>query len=153
MIVREIQPWELDKLVPLAERFHRESAIGGNFNAVRLLDVLYTQSGKGLLVALGIFDDDALHGCLVGHKADQFMTDVTLLSEILWYVEPEHRTDRAWVKALRLFEAAAMVDCDGLVVARLSAGNGKLHRYYEKQGYRDVETHYLKLFTPAPPCP
>lgn len=151
--VRPVRQWEIGELVRLGRLFHAEAALGGNFDATGLAEFLHNMRKLGNLVAfVAEKDDRTITGCIVGIRSKQMMTDVILLEELYWYVEPEHRGGTAGFRLLDAFVKHSKTGpCGGVVMARLSAGHDNLHRYYIRQELQEIETHYLRLWQSPQP--
>ena len=146
--IRPVRQWEIGELVRLGRLFHAEAALGGSFDATGLAEFLHNLRTSGNLVAfVAEGDDHTIIGCIVGVRSKQMMTDVVLLEELYWYVEPEHRGGTAGFRLVDHFiKWSKDNQCGGVVMARLSAGHDNLHRYYTRHLFKEIETHYLRLW-------
>lgn len=143
MSIRRLGPWEEEDLLPLAQQFHAEAAIGAEFHRAACLANWRSLPNR---VAFALFKEGELVGVLAGFIAPQFMTGVMLAQEMFWYVKPEHRGGTAGVRMFQEFEKWATEQrAYGIVMASL-ADNPPVAELYKKRGYRHIESHYLKIF-------
>lgn len=147
MTIRPTRTWEYHWIIDLARQFHAEANLGGNFDPEGLLEFLKGLHEQRKLVQFIAVKGDEVLGCIVGVKSKQMMTDVVLLEELFWYVRPEHRGSRAGLLLIKRFaEGPEALSAGGVVMARLSAGHDQLHRYYTRNNFKEIETHYLRLW-------
>lgn len=141
-MIRKLYPWEQPHIVPLVQAFHAEAKIGSEFCEERLMATL--DSTQHILI--GMFTDDGLVGVLIALKVPQILTTAWLAQEMVWWVKPTHRGCR---ESLQMFDAFEQWAKDQKVyaisVANLTDGNDTLVKFYEKRGYRNIETHHLKI--------
>lgn len=148
--VRAVRPWELSRLVGIAHSFFLEANLGSEFDGDHLLRTLQDLREQRRLVAFVLVKEELVVGCIVGCTGQQMMSKAILLEELFWYVEPHSRGGTGGIRLLNMFIEHSRQHCDGVVMARLSAGQAKLHDYYGKLNFKEIETHYLKLW-PQPP--
>ena len=64
--------------------------------------------------------------------------------ELIWWIDPEHRTGRAASEMLKAYEYwARQAGCQSAALVDLM---GNLDNYYKRKGYERRETSYLKVF-------
>lgn len=71
------------------------------------------------------------------------LTGVPIAEEIAWWVEPEHRNSTIGPKLLRSAEQWATTNGANVVKMVAPAGS-TVGEFYERLGYRPVETAYIK---------
>lgn len=78
-----------------------------------------------------------------------FNDQYRIAQELFWWVEPDHRARRAWIKLLRAFEsAAASAGCAWITMLLLAGPNApQLERFYLRDGYRPSEWGFTKVIT------
>lgn len=149
--IREPRSWEMCHLVDLAKLFFHEANLGGQWDEMGFHGYLNSLRGNGMLVPFVLVRDMEIVGCIVGCLSKQMMSKTILLEELFWYVKPEHRRGTGGIRLLDAFIKHAEEKADGVVMARLSAGQSQLHRYYGKLNFTEIETHYLKLWQSQQP--
>ena len=107
--------------------------IRGGFGKIWLLEEC--KGGLGVLVTKDINDGD------------------TIITEAFWYVLPELR---GGLLGLRLYcameEYAKQVKASRILMIHYHATmDYRLPKFYEKRGYRPIETHYVKELWPSQP--
>jgi GNAT superfamily N-acetyltransferase len=75
---------------------------------------------------------------------DHPLTGKTVGSELIWWVEPSARSTRAGVKLLKASEEWAKER--GALSMQFMSWHGRLKEFYERLGYRELETVYEKVF-------
>lgn len=144
MLVRNAVKEDLVELSHLGELMYEETKLPGKFvfgcfisSWEKILD-----SGNGILLVAENAEKiiGGLGGLLYFDVNDGELT----ATEMFWYVHPEFRG--AGLLLFKQFEAKA-VACGAkrlLMVHLHSSMAESLKRFYERNGYRSVETHYVK---------
>jgi len=141
-MIRKLYPWEKELIVPLVRSFHAEAKIGSEFSSERLLATLASTQHT----VIGMFADEGLVGVLIALKVPQILTTAWLAQEMVWYIHPEHRGTREAVLMFDVFEQwAADQKVYAISVANLTDGNPTILKFYAQRGYRNIETHHLKI--------
>ncbi len=141
MIVRRLHPWEIEDVLPLAEAFHAEANVGSTFSA----EIFARTLARNDYVAIGAFVNHMLVGVMVGIFVQQTMTVAKMAQEIMWYILPEHRGNPDAAKMFDAFEDWAKVKGADVISMVSLAGNPTVAKFYERKGYKAVETHHLKF--------
>ena len=91
------------------------------------------------------YDGDKMVGLLAGCVVPLDTTDDKMFQEKVWYVLPEYRVG-VGPKLLRAIEERCIEEkIKYCVMAHLGEKKSDImKRFYDRQGYRVLETHYLK---------
>lgn len=96
---------------------------------------------KGVLLVAE--KDGKVIGMIGGLPLREPISDSTMLDELVWWVEPAHRSGTVGPKLLRCFENWARQN--GLEACKMIAPvRSDVGRYYERTGYVPIETSYVK---------
>lgn len=144
-MIRQLYTWELTGLTCLAKAFHAEAQLGGEFSEPNWQENIRALFIQGRLGAFGIFANEQLVGALVGQVAPHTFTNATVATEMMWYILPEHRGTMDALKVVAAFEKwAQSKGADAIIMAHLKSSPEGIRGFYEKRGYNEIETHYLK---------
>ncbi|MBO9100005.1 MULTISPECIES: GNAT family N-acetyltransferase [unclassified Rhizobium] len=127
----------------MAKAFHAASGLPFQFSAAHA-DALFRAS---------LVDEDRLclvfapeanaHGVLVAHAALHPFAPIKVASELMWWVDSEHRGLSA-TKMLSVYETWARErGCHFAGMVGLGA-DPSTSRLYERRGYAPVERHFMK---------
>lgn len=85
-------------------------------------------------------------GLLAGSVSEQLFNNDKIASEIMWWVEPEHRRSRISLELLNAFEYwAKAVGCTVASMVMIETEQAEaVHKLYTKRGYRTTEKAYIK---------
>lgn len=144
MTVRLAEPADLDRVVEMCTRFAIESTF-------RQLG----EASPGKIVALagtlGASDDGCVFiadvggravGLIAGHVYVHPMFDITMASELVWWVDPEHRAGRTGVALLKAFEQWA--EDHGATHVQMVAPDEKVGAFYARRKYTRLEIAYAR---------
>jgi GNAT superfamily N-acetyltransferase len=141
MIV-ELKPEELEKISSLAAKFRTDSKF--KFVPEQFFNTVRQFISAGMGVVLGLYEEDSLIGAIGGILYPDLFDGELMATEIFWYVDPARRG-----KGLRLLKGfeqwAKDHDAKRVVMVHLSyLAPEKLEKFYTRQGYTPLETHYIK---------
>lgn len=144
-MIRRVHAWELYDVIPLAEQFHRESALGGVFDASTLLHTL--TANKSIVV--GKYDGGKLVGVLVAIITKQMMTTSIIAQEVMWYLLPEYRSKSAIYETAKMVQVyedwAKKSGADVVGLAALNTSPDSVKKFYNRSGYQEIESHFIKF--------
>jgi GNAT superfamily N-acetyltransferase len=85
-------------------------------------------------------------GCIAGQVSTILFNNNRVASEVMWWVDPEHRKSKAGMKLLKAFESwAVYAKCDVIHMVCLAEEHGDvLDKLYTRLGYKQTERHYMK---------
>jgi len=138
---------DLPDVVRLAEAFAHESpyaseTITGEIE--QFAKDLLRDPTKGIVV-LYVKDGKPV-GLIGGIITKMLMSQSLIATELMWYVEPEHRGSR---KSLALKEAfefwGRKMGAKFIAMSSLLQSNPSIERYYDRTGYKLQEKAYLKV--------
>ena len=145
--VREAVEDDVIEFHVLGKMFVRESK--NNFlgwSAIKVHDSLLDAIGREDFCVFALQCDNEIVGMFIGFVAPCFFSDVIQATEIVWYVEPDHRGSRKALEMLDLFEEWA--EFKGAVCSNLMnldvLNADKVAKMYNKRGYRLVENTFVK---------
>lgn len=154
MVIRPATEADVPRIVEMAERFYPESpylAIYGEMAPHQAAGLaLVAMRGFEHHIEPGVMlvaeEGDALVGmvCLAKDRAT-FNPNLTIASELVFWVEPEHRGGMAAVRLLKAAEDAARargIDVNRMAV--LSSSPAQAAALYERMGYTLTESYYSK---------
>ena len=145
---------DIPQIVAMAKRFYPESPyphIYGDMPEEQAagLAIVAMQGMADSGIVPGIMlvaeHDGALVGMLCCHVDPATFTPAVIASELVWWVEPEHRGGMTAVRLLRAGENEA--EARGATVfnmAALATSPEEAHRIYERLGYAPTHTIYTK---------
>ena len=131
------------RVLSMAKAFHAASGLPFQFSAAHA-DALFCAS---------LVDDDRLclvfapeettHGVLVAHAGMHPFAPIKVASELMWWVDPDHRGVSA-TKMLNAYETWARErGCKFAGMVGLGAAPSTA-RLYDRRGYAPVERHFMK---------
>lgn len=146
--VRIATPEDVPDLVRFAKNFHKDSPYRWlKFDTAKVTQAFkQVTSGPGVdMIALIAHKDGQNIGMVVAAADSPPFSSEKVSTELAWWVEPQFRKTRA---ALFLFEAyeewAKRVGCRGVQSAYLVGTDHNPSAFYEKKGFLEVESSYLK---------
>lgn len=139
---------DIDWLVSCARKFH----IASPYNVVGFSESkshgIFESVIRGKLedgVILVVLQDEAPIGFLAGMVSQPLFSSQRIAMELAWWVEPDQRGTRASLLVYRAYEDwARRVGCVAIQGAYLPGFSPGLDKFYERRGYRQVETSYMK---------
>lgn len=135
------------RCVELGFNFHQHAygLHGVGYCTDSCLKTLELCHSHGLFVVAEI--DGVVEGFCIGAKSPMMMNNsVTVGSELVWWVEPKHRSSGAGLALLKGIESAAKgagVDVWAMVLLD-SVDPEKVDKIYRKMGYSPAERSYIK---------
>jgi GNAT superfamily N-acetyltransferase len=131
---------------PLCEAFAAESTLDVQFDYdqfsnqyQKLIDTGYA---KLWVAEVG----GVVVGAIGGVQHPHMFNGQPSVMEAFWFVNKDHRNGLIAIRLLRSLERWAMeLNAQNLIMAHLESLNpDRLGEFYEKQGYKRLETHYAK---------
>jgi len=144
-MIRQIYTWEIQRLEDFARAFHAEANIGGEFSPENWRNGIGNLFLSNSLGAFGVFKEGELVGVLVGQVSSNLFANVLTANELMWYILPDCRGSIEAVKLVKVFEDwAASKGASAVIMAHLKHSPEGIAAFYQKRGYAELETHYLK---------
>ena len=141
--VRSATVGDIDRLVAMGRRFITETPYGAlltpNEATMRQAAEVAVRHGVTLVAEVG----GVAVGMLIAFPIQDPYSGEWLLDEVAWWVEPEYRRGTLGPRMLRVLEQIAR-DRGIRSVKMIAPVGTDVGRYYERHGYRAVETTYLK---------
>lgn len=143
-MLRPLTSADLPAVVRLAPMFWAEGKLPGKFVPEVFLRTWESLFSLGIGQMIGSFDGDRVTGVLGFILSPDANDGEIVATEMFWFVDPASRGD-----GLRLFRAfeteAKAAGAKRLIMVHLSSINGpELKHLYERCGYHEIETQYLK---------
>lgn len=140
-MIRKAMIEDLPKMIGLAKEFYNSSKFLDRFN-LNIFVINWTNfinNGIGVIWILNDFD-----GCLGAIKYPDANNGELIATELFWFVSLNKR--REGTKLLTEFEKWAKNEgCKRIIMGYLKdLMPDKVERFYEKMGYRAMETNYIK---------
>ena len=106
-------------------------------------DFVYADTREKILI---LANDPEPIGLIAGLKTEILFSDDKLASELMWWVNPSHRTTKAGSELLEAFEFwAVKVGCSAIQMSTVQTEHAeRLDKVYNRKGYTLVERGYLK---------
>jgi GNAT superfamily N-acetyltransferase len=144
VIIREAGPSDVGAVVDMAARFISETS----YRDVLPFDAGGIERLFAHLLEHGLMVLADREGAVVGMLIIAYTTlatggDHVVAEEVAWWVEPEHRGGRTAYKMLRFGLERARQDGCNSVTMRSPSGS-PVGEFYERLGFRPIETTYSK---------
>lgn len=143
-MLRQLSTADLPALLHLAPLFWAEGKLPGRFVPEVFMRTWESLFSIGVGRIIGYFEFDQIRGALAYVLMPDPNDGVPTATEMFWFVDPLCRG--AGLRLLSAFEEEAKAaGAERLVMVHLTSINApELRHLYERRGYREVETHYLK---------
>ena len=143
-MTRQLPIDELDKLLPLAEKFYASSEALKEFRPEAFKHNWTTFISNDLGVIFVLEEEGRVIGAIGGIKAPDVNSGDPVATEFFWFVAEGSRG--GGIALLRKFEGWAREQgCKRITMAFLSdLMPGKVKALYERLGYTEMEVHYTK---------
>lgn len=150
-MIRQLHADEIVGLRGLGRAFFAEGRLPGAFRYPVFADSWRRLLGSGLGAIFAYWPEGDQYGeepaGALGAAVYPDPNDGELVAtEFFWFVMPDRRGGPAALRLLRAYETwAQSVGARRLIMVHLAALRADdLKRVYERMGYREVETHYIK---------
>ena len=141
-----IEPYDeryADDIASLIQQFHHEalSEYVGEISPDAILQTIRDADKRNVFLFVA---DDHAQGLLYGVRTKSTTGEGDIWQEVIWYVTPTYR--RSGISLLQYAEKALKESGVSLMimVALANSKTEKLHRFYERLGYRPMETHFSR---------
>jgi GNAT superfamily N-acetyltransferase len=145
MTIRKAVAEDRDELLAMGQRFHSSTPYSTviRWNPVQLARVIDTILESGVFY---VAEDrgGALVGVIGVFVTLHPLSGDPVATELLWWVEPAARGDSTAVRLLK--DAEAWAKAAGALGMIMVAPDVRTGQFYERLGYRSVETSYLRTF-------
>lgn len=146
--VRLAEPRDIPILIKFIRKFVSSSPYKTmKFDSERLR-VFFKNIIEGVnptgIVLVALKDGNPI-GCIVGAYAEPVFSSDKVSTELGWWIEPEYRKTKASLYVFDAYEDwARRVGCSYVQSAYLPGISPSLDRFYQRRGYRQVESSFLK---------
>lgn len=131
----------------MSEDFHKESPyrdISFSESRVRQIFESYLSSTKEELMILLLTLNDTPCGLIVAVCSKFPFSEEKAASELIWWVDHEHRSRRGSLSLFRAYEFWCQKIGARYSSAVSTEGTVQLDKFYERSGYKKAETTYIK---------
>jgi len=140
--IRQTKHKDLPAILELVKEFHAETL--NEFGVFCNEEVAQELMPKLIDTSLVLIVDDKLVGVIAGFITNHIVSKEPLFQEVMWYVSKEHRRYgirlylelEKWCKG-KSIKQMVMVNMGGIK-------DNIFKKFYESQGYRLLETQYIK---------
>ena len=133
----------LQDVVRLIEAFHKEAVAeyDSEISSEALLETIKAGNPENCFL---LIVDDACQGLIYGIRVRSHLNGKTIFQEVMWYVSKPYR--RYGVRLLRKVENILLLEnvCVIIMVVLENSKTDKLKAFYQRVGYRPMETHYVR---------
>jgi hypothetical protein len=144
---------DFDQVKRMALNFYRASP----YSNIKIDDgtvddtirTLILNSGAERTVILSLHNDNPV-GIIAGTVQPFLFNKDRVASELMWWMDEEHRKGRKSLQLLNAFEywAKSVAKCDMILLSTIdSLQSDRIGRVYEKRGYRPAENNYYLRVT------
>lgn len=141
----ESQDWR--DILRMSQSFHSESPyrdIPFSEHRVREIFDQYLSSDKTELLVLLLETSGSVCGCIVAICSQFPFSEAKAASELIWWVDHEHRSRRGSLELFRAYEFWCK-KVGALYSSAISTeGTVQLDKFYERSGYEKAETTYIR---------
>jgi len=143
MEIRECRETDFPGISVLIDKFHKEAIemYGLRCNKETMEKAIRKHYGHAMV----LIADGEVVGLMAGHIVDYPLENRKIFQELIWYVSKKYRTHG--VRLLRAIEKQCKDKGIQMIimVAMGSSMKEKLDRIYKIMGYKELETHYIKV--------
>ncbi|MCK4276439.1 MAG: GNAT family N-acetyltransferase, partial [Phycisphaerae bacterium] len=141
--IRQYAPDDFTDVARLLKEFHAEALAdyGLNCEHREIADAIMDSYANTLVLEM----DRKVVGLISGKVISYPLQKAKLFQEMIWYVSKDYR--RYGLKLLKELEKRCK-DRGINMIIMVALGNSmaeRLHNYYERLGYRELETHYIRV--------
>lgn len=134
-------------VVNLVRQFHTE-AVGEydpGFNADALIETIKSEGAANPGNCFLMIVDGTCQGILYGARLKSVVSGKEMFQEVIWYVNETHR--RHGVRLLREVENTLQSQGVSIMIMAVleNSKTEKLKDFYERIGYKKIETHYSRI--------
>ena len=131
----------------MSRDFHKESPYHEiPFSETRVREIFdqYLSSDKTGLMVLLLLADSTPCGLIVSISSKLPFSEASVASELIWWVDHEHRRRRGSLELFHAYEYWAKKVGSIYTSAVSTEGTVQLDKFYERSGYKKAETTYIK---------
>lgn len=135
---------ELDLIVPLVGEFLKDIGLAYDPSAFKKKQAALMAEGAGFMFVT--MDGEKATGMIAFSVAEPIFSEEVWGIENAWYIVPEYRGGSAAIRLLNAYERFSKEQgATKLSMVHINKLKGEqLKKFYEKKGYKDLETHYIK---------
>ena len=142
VLVRPCMIDDFEELRELVKEFHDEAfnEYGLKFDNDSVLKTIEEHYRECLL----LIKDNELVGAIAGQIVNAPLDNNKIFQEMMWYVKKEHRSHGG--RLLKELESRCR-DRGVVAIIMVAIGSSmaeRLNKYYNRLGYKHLETHYIK---------
>lgn len=144
-MIRQATMADKPRIMEMAKTFHEIAGHPFPYNALHCSNVISACIQEIDAVCIVAEKDGEIIGCILGHAGSHTFNPVRIASEIMLWVEPDHRgVSRYAFNMLDAFEDwSKSRGCELSHMVGLGE-NPAVGKVYERRGYYAAERHYVK---------
>lgn len=134
----------------MSKDFHSESPYSDiEFSEKRVREIFdqYLSSDKTEVMVLLLTQGEEVCGTIVSVCSKLPFSEEKAASELIWWVDHEHRSRRGSLSLFRAYEFWCQKVGAQYSSAVSTEGTVQLDKFYERSGYKKAETTYIKRLT------
>lgn len=133
-------------IVRLVNNFHEE-AVGEYddlFDPNAVIETIKTQSANEMAHTFLLVDQGICQGILFGVTTKSLLNGRLIFQEVMWYVNKPYRLHG--IKLLKTAEEVLRLKKVNIIIMAVleNSKTDKLKKFYERLGYKPMETHYVR---------
>lgn len=145
-MIKRLKSGQLGAIASMGRQFYAEGSLPGGFVTSVFLNTWQQFLSNGMGAVFALLKDGAAVGAIGGALYPDPNDGALVATEFFWFVDAENRGTRGGIGLFGAFESWAkgcgakritMVHLTGLMPEKLT-------RFYERNGFREVETHFVK---------
>lgn len=141
----EASDWQ--DVLRMSKDFHSESPYSDiEFSEKRVREIFdqYLSSDKTEIMVLLLTQGEEVCGTIVSVCSKFPFSEEKAASELIWWVDHEHRSRRGSLSLFRAYEFWCQKVGARYSSAVSTEGTVQLDKFYERSGYKKAETTYIK---------
>ena len=146
MSLRLAEAYDYDEVIRMARAFHQASPYSGlSFDedkCKKLFDGYLQGDKKSLVIILAC--DETPYGMIIGHCHELPFSNDRVAMELAWWVDEGSRGKRESLLLFKAYEDWTLRVGAKIMSMAMLDDVTNLSSFYEKQGYRPAERHYIK---------
>lgn len=135
---------DVPRLVEMAKRFHGETVYSAilPFSDASVEQAMTSFIGNETAVVFVMEAEGEIVGAIGGIMGPHFVSGTKAMSELFWWVDPEHRGSGS--KLLSTFEKYAK-ECGASFISMIAPPEARqVEKLYDRMGYHRSESIYMK---------
>lgn len=146
MRIRNVQDDDAGFAMECAKDFVEYYPVDLAWNEDHMYDFLSNIATNGVFLIAEGEDGERLGGILGFITPHFYDPSMIMLTELAWWVAPEHRNGTVGLKLFKEFEKAGKERGCSAISMTSTVHTPELPKYFEKKGYSHVESNYVRKY-------